>query len=118
MGLQMDINDRTLVAALVGELDYHQAERLRVQIDTAYDKSACRNMILNMAEVTFMDSSGIGMIIGRYKHVEMRGGKLVLAGMNEHVTKLYEISGLAKIIAKSASVDDAKMNISNGFGGN
>jgi len=111
MGLKIDIHGRVLVSAPQGELDHHQAERLRPQIDSAYDKSPCKHLVLNMADVSFMDSSGIGMIIGRYKNTEKRGGRLILAGMNESITKLFEISGLAKIISRAPSVEEALITL-------
>jgi len=107
MGLQLDTHGRVLIAQLEGELDHHRAERLRPQLDLAYEKSPCKHLVLDMSGINFMDSSGIGVIIGRYKNTEKRGGQLVLANMNEHITKLYEISGLAKIVSRAASVEDA-----------
>jgi len=107
MGLNIDIHGRIIAVAIQGELDHHQAERLRTQIDAAYEKSPCRHMVLNMESINFMDSSGIGMIIGRYKNTEKRGGRLILAGMNEHISKLFEISGLAKIVTRAANVQEA-----------
>ncbi|MCL2839734.1 MAG: anti-sigma F factor antagonist [Defluviitaleaceae bacterium] len=114
MTQHIDIQGRILVANLSGELDYHQAERIRTQIDAAFDKSSCRHILLNMAEVSFMDSSGIGMIIGRYKNAEKRGGKLVLAEMNASITRLFELSGLAKIVLR----EDTTQNALARLGGN
>ena len=107
MGLQLDTQWRILTISLEGELDYTQAERLRSQIDSAYEKSPCKHMVLNMEEISFMDSSGIGMIIGRYKNTEKRGGQLVLSNMSDSITKLFEVSGLAKIVSRAATVKDA-----------
>ncbi|MCL2215485.1 MAG: anti-sigma F factor antagonist [Defluviitaleaceae bacterium] len=107
MGLQIDIQNRVLVANLSGEMDHHQTERMRAQIDAAFEKSSCRHILLNMAEITFMDSSGIGLIIGRYKNAEKRGGKLALAEMSDPIARLFEISGLAKIVLKTVTVTDA-----------
>jgi len=107
MGVQTEVQGRALVAAVKGELDHLQAERLRVQIDSAYDKSTCRHIVLDMANVSFMDSSGIGMIIGRYKNAEKRGGQLALANMSDSLSRLIEISGLAKIILRATTVTDA-----------
>ena len=107
MGLNIDIQGRVLTAVLNGELDCHIAERLRTQIDSAFEKSTCRHIILNMSAVSFMDSSGIGMIIGRYKNAEKRGGQLVLAGMDASIGKLFEVSGLAKIIQRADTMQDA-----------
>ena len=107
MGLQLDIQGRVLIASLEGELDHHQAERLRPQVDAAYEKSPCRHLVLDMGGVSFMDSSGIGMIIGRYKNAEKKGGQLALSNMNDAVAKLFDVSGLAKIVVRTASGDDA-----------
>lgn len=107
MGLQLDIQGRVMVASPEGELDHHQAERLRPAIDSAYDKSPCKHLILDMGGISFMDSSGIGMIIGRYKNAEKRGGQLALTNMNESIAKLFDVSGLAKIVLRTATVKDA-----------
>ncbi|MCL2577344.1 MAG: anti-sigma factor antagonist [Defluviitaleaceae bacterium] len=105
--MQININGRVLFATLNGELDHHMAERFRTQLDAAFEKSACRHILLDMSGVSFMDSSGIGMVIGRYKKAEMRGGKLVLAGMSDSVAKLYEMSGLSKIVSRTATTEAA-----------
>ena len=107
MGLQLDVQGRILIAAPEGELDHHQAERLRAQIDAAYEKSPCKHLILDMGDVSFMDSSGLGMIIGRYKNTEKRGGQLALSNMNASISKLFDISGLAKIVLRTSTVQDA-----------
>ena len=115
MGLQMEIQGRVLIAAPEGELDHHQAERLRAQIDATFDKSPCKHMILDMSGISFMDSSGLGMIIGRYKNTEKRGGQLALASMNATVSKLFDISGLAKIVLRTLTVQDA-LHTLGGYG--
>jgi stage II sporulation protein AA (anti-sigma F factor antagonist) len=105
--MHINIQGRILVAALDGELDHHIAERFRTQIDAAYEKSSCRHILLDMSGVSFMDSSGIGMVIGRYKKAEMRGGRLVLSGMSDGIGKLFEMSGLSKIVYRAESADAA-----------
>ena len=101
------INGKILTAAPTGELDHHQAERLRAQIDAAFEKSSCRHILLNMSDVSFMDSSGIGMLIGRYKKAETRGGRLVLSNMSEGTNRLFNLSGLAKIITRTETMKAA-----------
>ena len=107
MGIEFAIVNRTLVAALAGELDHTQAERLRGQIDAAYNKSSCKHIIFEMSRVSFMDSSGIGMVIGRYKNAEKRGGRLALANMDSGIERLFEISGLSKIALRAKSLEAA-----------
>lgn len=107
MGMQIEIRGRVLIATPEGELDHLQAERLRAQIDVAFERSTCKHILLDMANISFMDSSGIGMIIGRYKNAEKRGGQLALANMSDVVSRLFEVSGLAKIILRTRKVEDA-----------
>ena len=114
--IQISVHNRVLIAAPSGELDHHQAERLRTQIDAVYDKSSCRHILLNMSEVTFMDSSGIGMIIGRYKNAEASGGRLIVSNMSENISRIFDVSGLAKIIQRVDTVSTALDML--GVGGN
>jgi len=107
MGLQLNIEGNALVARPASEIDHHSAERMRGQIDAAFDMSSCRHMVFDFSGVSFMDSSGIGMIIGRYKNAEKRGGRLVLAGMSDDMGRLFHISGLAKIITRTNTVEEA-----------
>jgi len=108
MGVHMQIEGNALIAKPECEIDHHSAERLRGQIDAAFDKSSCRHIIFDFSGVKFMDSSGIGMIIGRYKNAEKRGGRLVLAAMSDEMGRLFQISGLAKIITRTATVKEAQ----------
>jgi len=114
MGLQTEIKGSALVAQLDCEIDHHSAERLRIQIDAAFEKSSCRHIIFDFSQVGFMDSSGIGMIIGRYKNAEKRGGRMAIAGMSDEMGRLFTISGLAKIIARADTVDEAMQKVSAG----
>ena len=116
MGIRIDIAGRVLIAAPECELDHLQAERLRGQIDAAYEKSTCKHILFDMAKVSFMDSSGIGMIIGRYKNAEKRGGQLAVANTSDAISRLIEISGLAKIIMRSKTVEDALQNLGGSQG--
>ena len=114
MGLKIEISNATLLARLACEIDHHSAERLRVQIDSAFDKSSCKHIVLDFSDVSFMDSSGIGMIIGRYKNTEKRGGRLTIAGMNNDMARIYNISGLAKIINRADTIEEAMQSVISG----
>ena len=116
MKVRTDTHGRTLIATIEGELDHLQAERLRTQIDAAFEKSSCKHIIFDMAKINFMDSSGIGMIIGRYKNAEKRSGQVALANMNDSISRLFEISGLAKIVLRTATVEEAKNKLGGGLG--
>ena len=107
MGIIINIAGNALVAKPDTEIDHHSAERMRGQIDTAYENSSCRHIIFDFTDVGFMDSSGIGMLIGRYKNTEKRGGRLVIAGMGEEMGRLFQISGLAKILTRTSTIEQA-----------
>lgn len=100
-----------LIANLSGELDHNSAEAVRVKVDDRIDKDNIIKVILNFSGVTFMDSSGIGAVVGRYKKVCNRGGKLCIAEANRNVDKIFELAGLYKLITKYNTVDEAVRNI-------
>lgn len=105
--VQLETRLKVLLVTPTVEIDAYSTERMRTTIDTAFEKSPCTHMVFDFAKVNFMDSSGIGMLIGRYKQTEKRGGALALANLNEHMMRLYTLSGLAKIIFQFPSVQDA-----------
>ncbi len=88
----------TLVVKLSGELDQSCAGEIRSDIDRQLRLSPIKNLILDFAGVSFMDSSGIGMILGRYKQIKARGGKTMIIRAKPQVDRILELSGLKKII--------------------
>lgn len=88
----------TLVVKLSGEIDQSCAGTIREKIDRELKQISIRNLILDFAEVSFMDSSGIGMILGRYKEIKLRGGKTMIIRTQPQVDRVLELSGLKKII--------------------
>ena len=101
----------TLIVYLAGELDHHNAEEIRVKIDDKIDTNQINKVILDFSEVTFMDSSGIGVIVGRLKKVTSRDGKMCITNINSRVYRVFELSGLFKIIKSYNSVREALKNI-------
>jgi len=97
-----------LYIPLAGEIDHHRAEAIRTAIDAAFEGNDGRHMLFDFAQVTFMDSSGIGVIIGRYKNAAKRGGKVAIAAMNADIARIFHISGLAKIIDSYPTVAQAE----------
>lgn len=87
-----------VVMYLSGELDQYAAAELKNKIDVEMENSDKKNLIMNMTDVTMMDSSGIGLIIGRYKFLQARGGKVFVCGGNNSVKKVITLSGIEKLI--------------------
>lgn len=91
-------NEKTLTFKITEEIDHHAVEKLRRKADIEIEKHIPRKVIFDFSNVTFMDSAGIGLILGRYKNVCSLGGKLELINVTETVNKILIMSGMNKII--------------------
>ena len=96
--LQFDDVSRVLTVAPQGEMDHCMAERIRNTIDATVLKTDAKVVVFDLSEVGFMDSSGIGMMIGRYKFMKRRGGGVRVRGMRQPVERVFRMSGLGQII--------------------
>lgn len=102
------IEDKTLlVEILSSELDHHIAQDVREDIDQILLKRHINYIIFDFKYVKFMDSSGIGVIIGRYKKIVNHGGKVAVINMNDRVKKVFNLSGMSKIIDIYDTFEDA-----------
>ena len=112
-GTLYDIFQRCLVIRLNEELDHHNAILIREKADKMIDRNHIKHIIFDFSGANFMDSAGIGVIMGRYKKVIFIGGKTAVANVNETVDRIFRLSGLYKIIDKYDTVDAALNNIQN-----
>lgn len=110
MYLKFDEQDKTLIVTLLGELDHHSSEEVRNKIDYRLDNDDIKKLILNFSGVTFMDSSGIGVVIGRYKKLAMKNGSLSVVSVSNRVKKIFELSGMYKIIKEFDTIEEALKN--------
>lgn len=97
--LQYDQQGGALTVYLCGEIDHCAAEGLRNEIEMQIVKRNTNRLVLDFSQVSFMDSSGIGMIIGRYKTMHARGGSVEACGLHPPVDRLFHLAGLHRIIA-------------------
>ncbi|MDR1616841.1 MAG: anti-sigma factor antagonist [Syntrophomonadaceae bacterium] len=88
----------TLIIRLTGELDLLVSEKLREFIDIKIKENQSRVLILNLEKVSFVDSSGLGVIIGRYKKISAQKGKMYIAGAQPMVEQILVLSGINKLI--------------------
>lgn len=114
MNLELITRDENLIVKLRGELDHHSTESGRRKIDQYYMDKNLSNIILDLTQLTFMDSSGIGLIMGRYKNVLERKGKMALVSDNNSIDRILKMSGLIKIIDLYETVELALENIQRG----
>jgi stage II sporulation protein AA (anti-sigma F factor antagonist) len=99
-----------LIVYMTGELDHHSADEVRIKVDDRLERENIIYLIMDFSGVSFMDSSGIGAVIGRYKKISARGGKVSITHVNEPIRRVFELSGLFKIINLYDSVEEAINN--------
>ena len=105
--MEIEARSSVLLIRLKGELDHHTAEQLRLQAEDAIEKNGIKHVVLNLEELHFMDSSGLGVILGRYKKVKKNNGEMVVCAISPAVKRLFEMSGLFKIVRLEPSEKDA-----------
>ena len=90
--------DKLLVFKITDEIDDHSVQMIRRKADYEMERYMPRKVIFDFDSVTFMDSAGIGFLIGRYKFANMIGAKLEISNLTQSVEKIFEMSGILKLI--------------------
>ena len=90
---------RRITASISGDIDHHSARELRVSIDEVIARSRPELLIIDMENVGFMDSSGVGLILGRLKAVRAVGGELLVKNARKEIADVIGFSGLSSVIA-------------------
>lgn len=98
MNTKYEEKDKLLIFEITEEIDHHQAEKIRRKMDNEIERYIPKKVVFDFNKVTFMDSAGIGMLIGRYKTVRRLGGVTELMNVNQSIKKIFEMCGLLKII--------------------
>ncbi len=98
----------TLFVRLNGELDHHTTNRLRERLISLIDEYNIRNIVFNMHDLGFMDSSGIGVILGRYNQLRRKDGIVIICNVTKTVEKILKVSGLQKILTFTKNEEQAK----------
>ena len=91
-----------LIARLSGELDHSAATRLRGELDALIDETGVTRLLLDVSALEFMDSSGIGLVIGRYKRLAKRGGSVAVIGSNPRIDRIFNMAGLYSLVERMA----------------
>jgi stage II sporulation protein AA (anti-sigma F factor antagonist) len=97
--MELEHGRKALIVRLKGELDHHTADVVKNRMEDAIVSGDVRNVILSLKELSFMDSSGLGVILGRYKQITAKGGRMVVCDVSPAVYRLFELSGLFKIVS-------------------
>lgn len=90
--------DKRLIFEIEEDIDECYVQKIRRRIDNEIQRYMPKEVIFDFSNVSFMDSAGIGLIIGRYKLINMIGGELKIANVNTQIQKIFEMSGLLRLI--------------------
>lgn len=96
--MQYQVEENCLTIFLPGEVDHHNAEEIRREADRLIEEKHIRHVIFDFKGTNFMDSSGIGVIMGRYRQIYLLGGEVWAVHASERMKKILNMSGVTKIM--------------------
>ena len=104
--------DKLLVFKITDEIDDFSVQKIRRRADYEIERYMPKRVVFDFNNVSFMDSAGIGLIIGRYKFANMLGGKLEVTNLTDSVKKIFEMSGILKLIpVTDLHLEDQKVRL-------
>lgn len=112
MNVELETKNNVLIVHMDGELDHHSVDYVRQQIEDAISGDIfIKHLLIDVKNLVFMDSSGVGMLIGRYKTISARGGKVAVIGIAPQTKRIFEISGLFNIFSVYENQREAIKNL-------
>lgn len=100
MQIKSRVYNNTLYVVLCGELDEHTAYHTRHSLDEIFDNNSFKQVIIDLSELDFMDSTGIGVLIGRYKKMKDKGISIFICNPSTHAERIFKMTGLYEIMPK------------------
>lgn len=94
------LDSDVVVVRLFGDLDHHATEKIRLQVSTEILRGQLKLLIWNLGGLQFMDSAGIGLVLGRMRELEAVNGQTILLNPNATMRKIFQFSGLASYIVE------------------
>ena len=98
MIIDYEKESKTLILRVTEEIDQHVADKIRRKLDNEIEIYSPRKVVFDFNGIEFMDSSGIGMVLGRYKLVRMLGGNFEIINVNKRLKRIFDMSGVSRII--------------------
>lgn len=97
MPVKVEFSDNDITALLSGDIDHHSAVGLREEIDRLITEKSPKTLVMDFSQVGFMDSSGIGLVIGRFKSMQEINGRIIVKNPPYHIKKVMKLAGIDKI---------------------
>ena len=106
----------TMYLRISGEMDQGSVGNLKEKLVQIIKEKNIKNIVFNMKELTFLDSTGIGIIIGRYNQLKTKGGKVILCSINRNIERIILLSGLPRICVIKENEEDAQFYLEEIYG--
>lgn len=97
MSVEINVTGEVVTAYLGGELDHHSAKEMREAIDNSVDLNMPTLLVLDFRNISFMDSSGIGLVMGRYRNLMKTGAQLHITGASPQIYKVLKLAGIERL---------------------
>ena len=97
MECEISLTETIITARLDGEIDHHTAKDIREKIDSQIENSDCKTLVIDFSDVSFMDSSGIGLIMGRYKLMKQRQGEVKIKNPSPNTVRVLKLAGMDRL---------------------
>lgn len=104
-------DSRTIIVKINEEIDHHVCEKIKSKIDLAIEFRKAKYLIFDFSGVNFMDSSGIGLIMGRYKTISKHDGQAFMINLNPSIRKIFQMSGIFKILIEATDMESVLQKI-------
>ncbi len=108
-GVKCVMKNDTLIAVIEGDIDHHTSRYIRDEIDRAIFYYKPKNAMMELSSVTFMDSSGLGLILGRYTQIVRLGGHFKLLNPTPQIEKILLLAGADKLIPTEKNMEVQKI---------
>jgi len=112
VGIDFVKDSRTVIVRINEEIDHHTCEKIKNKIDLAIEFRKAKFLIFDFGGVSFMDSSGIGLIMGRFRTISKSGGQVILVNLKPAVAKILKMAGIFKIVSEAKNIDCVLQKIS------
>lgn len=107
MEVILEVSEDVLVARLLGELDHHAAAKVRSDIDRALEAHNLKHLIFDFEKVAYTDSSGIGVVLGRYRRLSEQGGSVAIACCSKNVRTILNMAGIFSLMVYADTKEEA-----------
>ena len=105
--MKLGIANNALVVKFIGDVDNLVCEHYKNRLETLISENKYKKVIMDFSNVTFIDSSGLGLILGRYNQLKKYNGTLYVSGVNKQTEKIFNIAGIWTIMDRYESIDQA-----------